>query len=509
VAIARRFEIYADRTDVVEQRYPYAGENNVLVSLAVVSIKTGAIRAIDLGANPDIYLVRADWTPDSKQFFYQKQSRNQQRLELIAVDAKSLAQRTVLSETSATWVNLHDDLRFLASRDAFVWASERTGRKHLALYDLSGKLLHPITAGDWQIDNVLAVDEVANKVYIESNFDNVIDKQIYALSLDGSTANRPIRISKADGWHEGDFASNGKLWIDMWSDRDNPPQVSVRLPNGEFVAWINENAIDDKHPYAPYRAAHLPTEFGTLKSRDGQSLHYSIMKPAGFSAGKKYPVFLAVYGGPGVQNLGRRWGGLFNQYMAQQGYVVFSLDNRGSSRRERKFTDALYRNLGKVEVEDQLTGIEWLATQPFVDAKRIGVFGWSYGGFMTARLLAQASDRIAAGAVGAPVTDYALYDTHYTERFMGTPKENAEGYKQSSVFTHLGGLKSPMLLLHGMADDNVLFTNSTKLIGDLTSRGVLFELMTYPGQKHGFATRASRLHRDRTIEAFFAKHLKP
>jgi dipeptidyl-peptidase-4 len=509
VAIARRFEIYADRTDVVEQRYPYAGEKNVRVSLAVVSTGSGVIRNIDLGANSDIYLVRADWAPDGKQVFYQKQSRDQKTLELIGVDATSLVQRVVLTETSNTWVNLHDDLRFLDKGSAFVWASERTGRKHLYLYDLSGKLINPITAGDWQIDNVLAVDQSLGKIYVESNFDNVIDKQIYALSLDGSTAGRPTRISKADGWHEGEFSRNGKLWIDEWSDRSNPPQVSVRLPNGEFVAWINQNALDDKHPYAPYLSAHLPTEFGTLKSRDGQTLHYSIIKPTGFAPGKRYPVFLAVYGGPGVQNVGRRWGGLFNQYMAQQGYVVFSLDNRGSSRRERKFTDALYRNLGKVEVEDQLTGIDWLAQQPFVDAKRIGVFGWSYGGFMTARLLAEASDRIAAGAVGAPVTDYTLYDTHYTERFMGDPKENVEGYKQSSVFTHLGGLKSPMLLLHGMADDNVLFTNSTKLISDLTSRGVLFELMTYPGQKHGFATRAARLHRDRTIEAFFAKYLKP
>ena len=208
-----------------------------------------------------------------------------------------------------------------------------------------------------------------------------------------------------------------------------------------------------------------------------------------------------------MQLVAQQWGGLFEQYMAQQGYVVFSLDNRGSSRRERRFEDALYRNLGKVEVADQLAGIDWIAKQSFVDANRIGVFGWSYGGFMAARLLAQGSDKIAAGVIGAPVTDWSLYDTYYTERFMGQPKENVEGYQQSSVFTHLGGLRSPLLLVHGMADDNVLFTNSTRLMSELTSRGILFDLMTYPGAKHGFATKANKLHRDRTIEAFFGKHL--
>ncbi len=509
VAIARRFEIYADRTEVVEQRYPYAGEKNVVVGLKLVNVASGAIRTVDLGANQDIYLVRADWAPDAKSVLFQRQSRNQQQLDLVAVDAATLKQRVVLTETAKTWVSLHDDLRFLAKRNAFVWTSDRTGRRHLYLLDMNGNVINPITAGNWQIDNILAVDEQAGRVYVEANRDAVIDKQIYSLALDGSTAEKPARISKADGWHEADFSANGEVWVDTWSDRDHPPKVSVHLPNGEFVAWIAENAVDAKHPYAPYLASHLPTEWGTLKASDGQTLYYSMIKPAGFTPGKRYPVYLSVYGGPGAQTVARRWGGLFQQYIAQQGYIVFGLDNRGSARRERRFTDALYRELGKVEVEDQLVGIDWLSKQSYVDPKRIGVYGWSYGGFMTARLLGQASDKIAAGVVGAPVTDYALYDTHYTERFMSTPQENPAGYKSTSVFTYLDGLRSPMLLLHGMADDNVLFTNSTKLIGELTARGVLFDLMTYPGQKHGFSSRTARLHRDRTIEAFFAKHLRP
>jgi dipeptidyl-peptidase-4 len=219
-------------------------------------------------------------------------------------------------------------------------------------------------------------------------------------------------------------------------------------------------------------------------------------------------VFLFTYGGPHSQRVTRQWGSLFNQYMAQQGFVVFVLDNRGSSRRERQFTDVIYGNLGAHEVEDQLTGIDWLAQQSFVDPKRVGVFGWSYGGFMTLRLLEAGSSKIAMGVSVAPVTDWSLYDTHYTEQFVGaTPKSNPEAYEQSGVFAHLDGLKSPLLLVHGMADDNVLFTNTTRLIDSLVNRNVQFELMTYPGAKHGISSRTGQRHVYGMIAAFFQKHL--
>ena len=219
---------------------------------------------------------------------------------------------------------------------------------------------------------------------------------------------------------------------------------------------------------------------------------------------------LSTYGGPHAQHVQRNWDKPFYQYMAQQGFVVFRLDNRGSSRRERVFTDVIYKELGKHEVEDQVTGIDWLAKQKFVDPKRIGVFGWSYGGFMSLRLLSAASDKIAMGVSVAPVTDWALYDTHYTEQFVGaTPKSDPEAYKRSGVFAHLDGLKSPLLLIHGMADDNVLFTNTTRLIDSLVNRGIQFDLMTYPGAKHGISSRAGQRHVYATIEAFFKKNLAP
>jgi dipeptidyl-peptidase-4 len=508
VPVARRFEIFADRTDVVEQRYPAAGDQNVLVDLMIVSPATGEHKKVDLGAEKDIYLVRADWSADSKTLVYQRQTRDQKRLDLVAVDAATLAQRTLLTETSKTWVSLHNDLRFLKNRPAFIWASERTGRNHLYLYDMSGKLLHPISQGEWGVDNVLAVDEAAGKVYVASNRDAVMDKQAYALNLDGSNADKPVRITKADGWHEDSFAQNGKLFVDTFSDPKTPPQVSIRKPDGSMVEWLEHNEVKGDHPYAKYMADHLPTEFGSIKAHDGQSLYYSMIKPANFNPHKRYPVFLFVYGGPHSQQVTRGWGNLFKQYMAQQGFVVFTLDNRGSSRRERVFTDVIYGQLGKHEVEDQVTGIDWLAKQSFVDPKRVGVFGWSYGGFMSLRLLAAASDKIAMGVSVAPVTDWALYDTHYTEQFVGgTPKSAPEAYKESGVFAHLDGLKSPLLLVHGMADDNVLFTNSTRLIDTLVNRNVKFDLMTYPGAKHGISSRAGQRHVYGLIESFFKKNL--
>jgi dipeptidyl-peptidase-4 len=508
VPVVRRFEIFADRTEVIDQHYPAAGDPNVAIELMIVDPATGAQRKIDLGQDKDIYLVRADFSADARTLVYQRQTRDQKRLDLVAVDVATLAQRPLFSETSRTWVEVHNDLRFLKNRQAFVWASERSGRKHLYLYDLNGKLLHPISRGDWGVDNILAVDEGVGKIYVSSNRDAVIDKQTYALSLDGRGADKPTRITQGDGWHEASFAGNGKLFVDTYSNPSTPPQVSIRRADGGMVEWIEKNELNANHPYTRHLDAHLPTEYGTLKAADGQTLHYSIIKPAGFDANKRYPVFLFTYGGPHSQRVTRAWGNYFDQYMAQQGFVVFRIDNRGSGRRERQFTDVLYNNLGKHEVEDQVAGIDWLARQSFVDPKRVGVFGWSYGGFMTLRLLSAASDKIAMGVSVAPVTDWALYDTHYTERYVGgTPKGDPEAYKRSGVFAHLDGMKSHLLLIHGMADDNVLFSNTTLLIDELVKRNVQFDLMTYPGAKHGMSGRTNQRHVYGLIESYFKKQL--
>ena len=511
VPIARRTEIYADRTDMVEQRYPAAGDANVSVKLGLIAPGGGATRWVDLGSNPDIYLTRADWTPDARGVAFQRLSRDQQRLDLVMVDVATLQEMPLITETSATWVNLADDLHFLKHQRSFVWSSERSGTKHLYLYDLDGHLRHPLTRGAWNVDGLLAVDESTGSVYFDSNRDAVEDLQIYAARLDGRDAENPRRISRGDGWHAAQFAAGSTrvaLYVDNFSDPVTPPQVSINAPDGHRIAWIEANTLDATHPYASFRDHHVTPEYGHIRAEDGQDLQYSLMKPAGFDPSRRYPVFLTVYGGPTVQKVRRAWPDIIEEYMARQGYAVFTLDNRGTARRSRAFSDPIYRRLGEVEVRDQLAGVRWLQSVPWIDAKRIGVFGWSYGGYMTLMLLAKGSDVIAAGAAVAPVTDWRLYDTAYTERYLETPAANAQGYADSSVFSSLGGLKSPLFLAHGMADDNVLFVNSTRLMSELQNRGVQFELMTYPGAKHGLSTPQMKKHVFTAIQQFFDQHVK-
>jgi dipeptidyl-peptidase-4 len=304
------------------------------------------------------------------------------------------------------------------------------------------------------------------------------------------------------------FGKTPTLYVDTFSNPTTPPQTSVHAAGGKFLSWIEENKLDAKHPYWPYRDAHIVPEFGTIKSADGQDLYYRVFKPANFDPNKRYPVFDTYYGGPHGQVVTRGWIDYFSEYMAQHGYVAFSLDNRGMANRGRKFSDGIYRQFGKLEVEDQVAGMHWLKQQPWVDGGRIGIFGWSYGGYMTAMLLAKASSEVAGGAAVAPVIDWSLYDTAYTERYLDTPQNNPQGYELSGVLHWLDGLTSPLLLIHGMADDNVQFTNSTKLMAALQERGVQFELMTYPGGKHGLSTPAMRKHAFHAIADFFDAHIK-
>ncbi|MEO8459818.1 MAG: S9 family peptidase [Dokdonella sp.] len=529
VPVVKRFEVYPDRTEVIEQRYPAAGDPNVAVKLGVITLgardvagaetqandaspasdpKTTEPHWIDLGGNTDIYLVRVTWLPDGKRLSYQLMQRNQQQLDLKLVDTATLEQRTLLSETSATWINLNDDLRFLKKQDAFVWGSERTGFHHLYLYDLDGTLRNAISSGDWNVDGLLELDEKSGLAYVSSNRDFAADRQIYALKLDGSTAAKPERISERDGTHTAEFADDASVYVDTFSDPATPPQVSLHKPDGKFIAWLEQNALDEHHPYWAYHENHIVPEFGSIESA-GQALQYRLYKPLNFDPAKRYPVFDTYYGGPTAQKVSRDWSpDFFNQYMAQQGYVVFTLDNRGMARRGRQFSDPIYHQLGNVEVEDQVVAIHWLKSQPWIDGDRIGVFGWSYGGYMTTMLLSKASSDIAAGVAVAPVTDWSLYDTFYTERYLGRPQDNPGGYLRSGVFAWLDGLSSPLLLIHGMADDNVLFTNSTKLMAALQERETQFELMTYPGAKHGLSLPTQRVHVYSLIADFFERKLK-
>lgn len=511
VPVQKRYEVYPDRTEVIEQRYPAAGDPNVLVQLGVIAPKRGAKpRWIDLGKDPDIYLARVDWR-DPQRLTFQRQSRDQKKLELIEATLATGGQRTLVTETSKTWVPLHSDLRFLKD-GRFLWSSERSGFEHLYIASEDGSKLTALTQGEWVVDGLLATDEAAGLAYVSGTRDGATETHVYAVPLSGG---EPRRLTQAPGMHAATFARNASVFVDSWSSDTTLPQIELFKADGTKLATLLVNDPKDAaHPYARYLGAHQPTAFGTLTAADGTTpLHYSLIKPAGFDPKKKYPVVVFVYGGPAAQTVTRAWPGrsdsFFNQYLAQQGYVVFSLDNRGTPRRGAAFGGALYGRQGTVEVDDQLRGVEWLKSQPFVDPARIGVYGWSNGGYMTLMLLAKHSQAYTCGVAGAPVTDWALYDTHYTERYMDLPKANEAGYREASVFTHLDGMGAgKLLLIHGMADDNVLFTNSTKLMSELQKRGTPFELMTYPGAKHGLRG-SDLLHRYRLTEDFLGRCLKP
>ena len=511
VPVQKRYEVYPDRTEVVEQRYPAAGDPNVRVQLGVIAPKTGAKpRWIDLGKDPDIYLARVDWR-DPQRLTFQRQSRDQKKLELIETTLTNGTQRTLVTETSTTWVPLHNDLRFLKD-GRFLWSSERSGFEHLYIASEDGSTLTALTQGEWVVDGLLAIDEAAGLAYVSGTRDGATEAHVYAVPLSGG---EPRRLTQAPGMHAATFARNASVFVDSWSSDTTLPQIELFKADGTKLATLLVNDVSDAtHPYAKYRAAHQPTAYGTLTAADGTTpLHYSLIKPAGFDPKKQYPVVVFVYGGPAAQTVTRAWPGrsdsFFNQYLAQQGYVVFSLDNRGTPRRGAAFGGALYGKQGTVEVDDQLRGVAWLKSQAFVDPARIGVYGWSNGGYMTLMLLAKHSEAYACGVAGAPVTDWALYDTHYTERYMDLPKANEAGYREASVFTHVDGIGAgKLLLIHGMADDNVLFTNSTKLMSELQKRGTPFELMTYPGAKHGLRG-SDLLHRYRLTEDFLGRCLKP
>jgi dipeptidyl-peptidase-4 len=521
-----RFEIYADRTHVIKQRYPAAGSPNAIVQLFVAGVASATpvsgISApatpvqVDLGSNPDFYLARVSWFPDSSAIALQREARDQQSLALLRADPSSGSTDELLSERSAYWVELNDNLTFLRRSRQFIWASNRSGFQHLYLYDWSGKLVRPLTRGEWQVtgDNdthgMRGIDEERGLVYFIANAESPLERHLYSVSLTDESV--PMQRITADaGWHAIAMSGDTRIFLDTFSTPDQPPSLTLRSVTGAALADLVPNKITAEHPYAPYFSDHLPTEFGTLSAKDGQTLHYQIIKPRNLQAGHRYPVIIDVYGGPGSQRVRRAWGGyprgnegFFREYLAQNGYIVFTLDNRGSGSRGVRFETALFHHMGSVEVEDQVTGVSFLKTLPYVDPARVGVFGWSYGGYMALMCMMQAPEVFAAGVSGAPVTDWKLYDTHYTERFMGTPQSNPEGYAHSSVMDYAEDLKGPLLIMHGMADDNVLFTHSTTLFKKLQDLNTPFEIMTYPGGKHGLLRHASTgPHAYMTVKRFF------
>jgi dipeptidyl-peptidase-4 len=507
VAEVERFEIGATGASIVRQRYPATGAVNARVELFVAELASERRVPVDLGENPDIYLARVDWFPGSAALAVQRHSRDQKTLDLLAADVVTGQTRVLITERAEHWVPLHRELHFLDHAPQFIWASSRSGYQHLYLYGNDGKLIRPLTSGEYMVvgdseSALRAVDEARRRVYFTANRESPIERQLYSVSLD--QPRDPTRITQESGWHQVTMSGDGKVFIDSFAIPTQPRNAILRRADGRAITPLVANQLDAQHPYAPFLDAHITPEFGSLTAADGQAIHYKLLKPRKLEPGKRYPVLVDVYGGPGAQRVQKNWGPLFHQYLAQHGYIVFALDNRGSGLRGTRFESALGLRMGHVEVDDQVRGAEYLRSLPYVDPARIGIFGWSYGGYMTLMCLLRAPDHFAAGVAGAPVTDWALYDTHYTERYLSTPRANPEGYKSANVLEYAANLRRPLLLVHGMADDNVLFAHSTALMKRLQDLQKPFDLMTYPGGKHGLIRQnATGLHAHANIVRFF------
>lgn len=506
VGIVSRAAIGADGTKVYNQRYPKAGTPNAIVDLYVMSPDDGNQVKVDLGSDKDIYLARVNWSHDGKTLYVQRQDRLQKRIDLLAVDPATGKSNLVFSDTQPNFTNLSNDFKSLKD-GSILWTSEKTGFRHI--YKVKGKNWTPLTKGDWVVQGILTVDEPRDRIYFQGNKDGVLEPQVYWVSL--SKGGEPVRITETGFSNSATVPASGNSLIISRSSADQPPQVYLADRDGKRIKWLNENRVEGNHPYAPYKAAHLLTEFGTIKASDGTPLHYKLIKPRGFDPAKRYPVYIYHYGGPHSRQVGNSWSAGTDQYYAQQGWVVFTIDNRGSWDRGKKFEDQLYRKMGSVEVEDQMAGAKWLKSQPFVDPNRIGINGWSYGGYMTLKLLEAAPKGFyAAGVSGAPVTQWELYDTHYTERYMGLPTgaDGKAAYDAASALPNATKIATPMLLIHGMADDNVVFDNATAMMARLQRGNVPFDAMLYPGQTHRVGGPGVGLHLGKSIERFLNREVR-
>ncbi len=483
------------------ERYPQAGTANPDVRLGVIGIDdpAPATRWMDTGPVADALLARIDWLRDSQHIAIQRMNRIQNRLDLLIADVQSGSSRTIFHEEDKYWVNVSDAYAFLRRSDEFVWSSERDGYRHLYLYANDGRLERRLTEGSWQVTTLLAADERTRRVWFLSTEASPLERQLYTVSFDGGA---PTRVTQAPGTHAINMSSAGGYWLDDFSSTRSPHQTSLRGPDGTPVT------VWEKQDRGFLDAYEMPgSEVVKIPASDGTPLYGKLIRPAGFQTGRRYPLVVMVYGGPQAQVVRDEWHLGLDESLASRGFLVWMLDNRGSAARGHVFETPLFRRFGRTELEDQVTGVKYLIARGLADPKRVGIYGWSYGGFMTLYALLHAPDVFQAGVAGAPVTNWHNYDTIYTERYLGLPAENEEGYKLSSPFNDAASLRGRLLILHNMEDDNVLFQNSMQMADALERAGKQFAMVVYPQKSHGVEGEVRRQLME-TQAAFFERELK-
>ncbi len=485
------------------ERYPVAGGDNPVVRVFVAAVKGGEPRFMDTGKDADIYLPRVNWLRDSKHLAIQRLNRAQSELDLLIAEAATGKSRVALHEKDLYWINVSDDLYFLKDGQRFLWSSERSGYRHLYLYDLDGKELAQLTKGDWEVVALQGVDEEHGAVYFTSTEKSPLERQLYRVNLDGSGSSR---VTQEAGTHSITLSPSADKFIDTYSNAMTPPRQDLYAINGSRLATIRENAVPELARY------HLsPVEFLSVPAHDGRVKFNAMMiKPPNFDPQKRYPVLVYTYGGPHAQVVLNSWGGanfLWHQLMAQKGYIIFALDNRGSAGRGHLFEEPIHLRFGAQELSDQRDGAAYLKSLPFVDGKRIGIWGASYGGHMTLHAMFEDPDDFKAGFAGAPVTDWHYYDSIYTERYIGLLPQNEESYQESSPLENVEKLRGKLLVAHGTGDDNVHFANTLALINAAIAAGKSIEVLPFPGLGHGINDPAARRLMMERVTQFFLNDL--
>ncbi len=536
----------AEPPSIEEHRYPFSGARNAMVRLGVVAV-AGAERAadatapgtkqadhsialvgeraadrfaqdgeqqadgagpdgepvttwMDLGADVDIYLTRVAWRPDGVLTAL-IESRDQRTLRLLSFDPRSGAATTLLQERGEPWLNLGDELRFLASGE-LIWPSERSGFRHLYLRDAGGAL-RALTDGEWVVTGLAAVDEQRRVAYLHGTRDGALERHLYAVPLDGGAVRR---VTAGAGTHDAVISSDFRHYVDTFSYLDGAPTVTLRnLEDGSLVAVLSGDAAtaSDHGLCAP--------ELTSFRNRDGVELFAAVYaSPATRASGLRAPLIVSVYGGPHAQQVRNSWDltvDLRAQYLAQQGFVVLKVDNRGSANRGLAFEAALARDMGHLEIEDQVDGVRFIAQRPYVDGTRVGIYGWSYGGYLTCMALLRAPAVFKAGVAGAPVTEWQGYDTFYTERYMGRPQDNETGYHTGSVLSHVEALRGKLLIIHGMVDENVHLRHTTRLIAALTAANRPYDLVLFPEERHMPRDAHGLEYLERRLTGYLQAHL--
>jgi len=485
-------------------KYPKAGEDNSIVSVFIYDLASQKTTKVDIGTEKDIYIPRITWTKDPNTLSVQRMNRLQNKIDLLFADANTGSTKIILSEENSTYIDITDDLTFLEKNKGFIWSSQKDGYNQLYYYDFMGKLINQITKGNWEVVEFKGFNEATKTLYYISSESSATEKDLYAVSLDGK---KKIKLSPLNGTTDADFSKSFKYYVSTYSNANTPAVYELHSGDGKLIKVLEDNkALKEK--LTQYELT--KKEFFTFKTSEGIELNGWMMKPVNFDAAKKYPVFQYAYGGPGSNKCNNQYETYdypWHQLLCQQGYIVVCVDNRGTQFRGKKFKDATYMQLGKLETADQIEVAKYMGSQAYVDKNRIGFMGWSFGGYLSSLLITKGADYFKANIAVAPVTNWRYYDNIYTERFLRTPQENPKGYDDNSPVNFTKNIKGKYLLIHGTADDNVHFQNSIEMEKALIESNIQYDFMAYPNKNHGISGGNTRLHLYTKMLEFIKRNL--